>query len=115
MSTKTETKKARLSKTASLKGKKKTKHGKTDTFTYHITFHLDLEFGVPGAIVMKNGNKNEFFLKFVSLEVSEDRKIHFDCNSWVYPVKKTNANRLFFCNTVSALLTFVEAHLPWII
>lgn len=115
MSSKTETKKARLSKTASLKSKKKTKHGKTDTFTYHITFHLDLEFGVPGAIVVRNGNKNEFFLKFVSLEVSEDRKIHFDCNSWVYPVKKTNADRLFFSNTVSALLTFVGAHLPWII
>ncbi|XP_078170260.1 linoleate 9S-lipoxygenase 5-like isoform X1 [Carex rostrata] len=99
MSSKTETKKARLSKTASLKNKKKTKHGKTDTFTYHITFHLDLEFGVPGAIVVRNGNKNEFILKFVSLDVSEDRKIHFDCNSWVYPVKKTNADRLFFFNT----------------
>ncbi|KAJ4757480.1 Lipoxygenase [Rhynchospora pubera] len=92
-------KKARLSKSASLKNRKKTKHGKTDTFTYHITFHLDMEFGLPGAIVVKNGNKTEFFLKFVSLEVSEDRKIHFDCNSWVYPVKKTNTDRLFFSNT----------------
>ncbi|KAJ3683174.1 hypothetical protein LUZ60_013401 [Juncus effusus] len=91
--------KAKLSSEASLKGKKKTKHGKSKTFTYHVTFHLNSEFGAPGALVLKNGNKNDFFLKFISLQVSDDRKIHFDCNSWIYPVKKTQLDRIFFANT----------------
>ncbi|OEL21847.1 Linoleate 9S-lipoxygenase 2 [Dichanthelium oligosanthes] len=94
--------KGRLSAEARLRGGKKTKHGpgKTSTVTYQVTFFVDTEFGTPGAIVVKNGLKNDqFFLRYVQLELAEDRCIHFECNSWVYPYKKTNSDRIFFINT----------------
>ncbi|CAM0957202.1 unnamed protein product [Alopecurus aequalis] len=94
------TRKGKLSAEASLRGGKKSKHGKTRTTTYHVTFVVDAEFGTPGAVAVKNGNRaDQFFLRHVRLELAEDRSIHFECNSWVYPYKKTNADRLFFINT----------------
>ncbi|KAF8652443.1 hypothetical protein HU200_062775 [Digitaria exilis] len=94
--------KGKLSAEAPLRGGKKTKHGhgKTSTMTYQVTLFVDTEFGTPGAIVIKNGLKNDqFFLRYVQLELAEDRSIHFECNSWVYPHKKTNSDRVFFINT----------------
>ncbi|CAN6338053.1 unnamed protein product [Urochloa humidicola] len=94
--------KGRLSAEAPLRSGKKTKHGpgKTSTMTYQVTLFVDTEFGTPGAIVVKNGLKNDqFFLRYVQLELAEDRSIHFECNSWVYPYKKTNSDRVFFINT----------------
>ncbi|KAL6619995.1 hypothetical protein ACP70R_035134 [Stipagrostis hirtigluma subsp. patula] len=95
------TSKGRLSAEAPLRGGKKTKHGpgKTSTMTYQVTFFVDAEFGTPGAVVVKNGLKNDqFFLRHVHLELAEDRGIHFECNSWVYPYKKAS-DRVFFINT----------------
>ncbi|KAF0926379.1 hypothetical protein E2562_023092 [Oryza meyeriana var. granulata] len=95
-----ETRKGKLSAEAALRGGKKTKHGKASTTTYQVTFMVDVEFGTPGAFVVKNGNRNDqFFLRHVHLDLAEDRSIHFDCNSWVYPYKKTSSDRLFFINT----------------
>ncbi|KAG8085102.1 hypothetical protein GUJ93_ZPchr0010g9360 [Zizania palustris] len=95
-----ETRKGRLSAEAPLRGGKKTKHGKASTTTYQVTLLVDAEFGTPGAVVVKNGNRHDqFFLRLVQLELAEDRRVHFECNSWVYPNKKTNADRLFFINT----------------
>ncbi|XP_062180893.1 linoleate 9S-lipoxygenase 2-like [Phragmites australis] len=93
--------KGRLSLEAPLRGGKKTKHGpgKTSTMTYQVTFFVDTEFGTPGAVVVKNGKNDQFFLRHVQLELAEDRSIHFECNSWVYPSKKTNTDRVFFINT----------------
>ena len=99
-----DTGKGRLSAEAPLRGGKKTNHGrgKTSTMTYQVTLFVDTEFGTPGAIVVKNGLKNDqFFLRYVQLELPEDRRIHFECNSWVYPYKKTNSDRVFFINTVT--------------
>lgn len=96
-----ETRKGKLSGEAALRGGKKSKHGKTSTTTYHVTFVVDAEFGTPGAVVVKNGNRNDhFFLRHVQLELAADRSLHFECNSWVYPYKKSNSDRLFFINTV---------------
>ncbi|XP_073006726.1 linoleate 9S-lipoxygenase A-like [Typha latifolia] len=99
--------KGKLSNGAHLKHGKNTKHGKIKTKTYRVTFNLEADFGTPGAVVVKNGNKSEFHLKYVSLLVSEDRSIQFDCNSWVYPFKKTKIERLFFVNT-----SYLPAHTP---
>lgn len=95
-----QTRKGKLSGEAALRGGKKSKHGKTSTTTYHVTFVVDAEFGTPGAVVVKNGNRNDhFFLRHVQLELAADRSLHFECNSWVYPYKKSNSDRLFFINT----------------
>ena len=98
-----DTGKGRLSAEAPLRGGKKTNHGpgKTSTRTYQVTLFVDVEFGTPGAVVVKNGLKNDqFFLRYVQLELAEGRSVHFECNSWVYPYKKTNSDRVFFINTV---------------
>ena len=106
-----DTGKGKLSAEAPLKGGKKTKAKqgavKTSTMTYQVTFFVDAEFGTPGAVVVKNGMRNDqFFLRHVQLDMPEaGRSIHFDCNSWVYPYKKTNADRVFFINTVRVVRT----------
>lgn len=91
--------KGKLSGETSLKGGKNTKHGESNTITYRVLIHLEPDFGVPGAVIVKNGDRNEFFLRFVTVEGVDGHRVYFDCNSWVYPVKKTNADRLFFSNT----------------
>ncbi|KAK4739245.1 hypothetical protein R3W88_002942 [Solanum pinnatisectum] len=68
--------------------------------TFSVTFDWDRnEFGVPGAFIIKNFHLNEFFLKSLTLEdVPNHGKIHFVCNSWVYPASKYKSDRIFFAN-----------------
>ncbi|RRT84554.1 hypothetical protein B296_00004079, partial [Ensete ventricosum] len=99
----------KLSREASLRNGKKTKHDGVETTTYGVVFYLEADFGTPGAMAVKNRGRREFFLKSVTLEVSENRCVHFDCNSWVYPIIKTNADRLFFANTVSCSVPLICA------
>ncbi|KAK6804963.1 hypothetical protein RDI58_002747 [Solanum bulbocastanum] len=68
--------------------------------TFSVTFDWDHnEFGVPGAFIIKNFHLNEFFLKSLTLEeVPNHGKIHFVCNSWVYPASKYKSDRIFFAN-----------------
>ncbi|XP_020107220.1 linoleate 9S-lipoxygenase A-like [Ananas comosus] len=89
----------KLSREATLDGGKIGKHGNVNTVTYQVSIPVENSFGTPGAIVVKNGGRHEFFLKFASIDIHEDRTIHFECNSWVYPTTKTNSDRLFFANT----------------
>ncbi|KAL0921677.1 hypothetical protein M5K25_008774 [Dendrobium thyrsiflorum] len=59
----------------------------------------DESFGEPGAVIVKNRHRSEFFLKSLSLEgVGLKNRVHFDCNSWVYPVERYNYDRVFFAN-----------------
>ncbi|MCE0481752.1 Arachidonate 5-lipoxygenase [Datura stramonium] len=56
-------------------------------------------FGVPGAFIIKNFHFYEFFLKSLTLEdVPNHGRIHFVCNSWVYPASKYKSDRIFFAN-----------------
>ncbi|XP_049351536.1 probable linoleate 9S-lipoxygenase 5 isoform X2 [Solanum verrucosum] len=68
--------------------------------TFSVTFEWDdEEFGVPGAFIIKNLHFSEFFLKSLTLEdVPNHGKIHFVCNSWVYPASKYKSDRIFFAN-----------------
>ncbi|NP_001234098.1 lipoxygenase [Solanum lycopersicum] len=68
--------------------------------TFSVTFDWDDdEFGVPGAFIIKNLHFSEFFLKSLTLEhVPNHGKVHFVCNSWVYPASKYKSDRIFFAN-----------------
>ncbi|KAM1095501.1 hypothetical protein EV1_010459 [Malus domestica] len=66
---------------------------------FEVTFDHEEEVGVPGAILIKNNHHSEFFLKTVTLEnVPGEDRVHFVCNSWVYPTEKYTKDRVFFTN-----------------
>ncbi|KAM7521900.1 hypothetical protein LguiA_011802 [Lonicera macranthoides] len=79
-------------------GKSNKKNGIKMT-AYKIRFNVDPGFGIPGAFVIRNQHKHKFFLQYVTLQVNNNRKIQFNCNSWIYPTHKTSMDRLFFSNT----------------
>ncbi|KAG6628906.1 linoleate 9S-lipoxygenase 5-like isoform X1 [Carya illinoinensis] len=88
----------RLSESAYLKQGKSNKINGIKTTTYKVKLHVDPEFGIPGALVIKSQNKHKFFIESASLQAF-NQTIHFNCNSWMYPFKKTKADRVFFSNT----------------
>uniref|UniRef100_A0A1S4E045 Uncharacterized protein n=1 Tax=Cucumis melo TaxID=3656 RepID=A0A1S4E045_CUCME len=66
---------------------------------FEINFEWEDDFGYPGAFYIRNGHTSEFFLKSLTLEdVPNYGKVHFDCNSWVYPQRRYNKDRIFFAN-----------------
>ncbi|XP_059660015.1 linoleate 9S-lipoxygenase 6-like [Cornus florida] len=93
------TKKGKLSGKAYLKHGKSNKHNGIKNTTYKLKFHVEPDFGTPGAFVINSQHKHKFFLESATLQISEHQTVHFDCNSWVYPFDKTKRNRLFFSNT----------------
>lgn len=93
-----ETGKGKLSEKACFKQGESIKHSHdAQTMIYKIKIHVDSHFGTPRAFVIQNQHKKKFFLQSASIETN-DRIIHFDCNSWIYPIKKTKSDRLFFSN-----------------
>ncbi|KAI3448616.1 hypothetical protein Pfo_005281 [Paulownia fortunei] len=57
------------------------------------------EVGVPGAFFINNFHHTEFYLKTLTIEhVPGHGRLHFVCNSWVYPVDKYKTHRVFFTN-----------------
>lgn len=69
---------------------------------FDVTFDWDdEEMGVPGAFLIRNFHRNEFYLRTLTLEgVPDQEKIHFVCNSWIYPAEKYQSDRIFFANQV---------------
>ncbi|XP_076927913.1 putative linoleate 9S-lipoxygenase 5 [Bidens hawaiensis] len=66
---------------------------------YGVKFEWNAETGLPGALVVKNNHHSEFFLKTLTLEdVPGYGQVHFVCNSWVYPSKRYEKDRVFFSN-----------------
>ncbi|CAL5330237.1 unnamed protein product [Camellia sinensis] len=66
---------------------------------YDVTFDWDEEIGVPGAFIIRNFHHSEFYLKSLTLDhVPGHGRVHFVCNSWVYPAKNYKTDRVFFSN-----------------
>lgn len=100
----TGTGRAKLSNKACLKNVKSSeidKHKGLKLITYRVNITTDAGFGIPGAFIITNCDKQKIFLQSASFHVDGSQKIHFDCNSWVYPVRDTQIGIIFFSNTVS--------------
>lgn len=69
---------------------------------FRVKFNWDEEVAVPGAIIVRNEHHNhEIYLRTVTLEgVPDHGKLHFLCNSWVYPAPLYQKDRVFFTNKV---------------
>ncbi|GMY21572.1 probable linoleate 9S-lipoxygenase 5 isoform X1 [Fagus crenata] len=66
---------------------------------FKVTFDWDEEIGVPGAFIIRNNHHSEFYLKTLTLEdVPGQGRVHFVCNSWVYPAEKYQRDCVFFSN-----------------
>ena len=76
---------------------------------FSITFDWDEEIGIPGAFFITNQHFSEFFLKSLTLDdVPGHGRIHFDCNSWVYPADKYQTPRIFFANQVNFIVILIK-------
>ncbi|KAM7473765.1 hypothetical protein LguiB_021008 [Lonicera macranthoides] len=70
-----------------------------DHSTFNVTFEWEDEIGIPGAFLIRNFHHNEFYLKTLTLEaVPGHGRLHFICNSWVYPAECYKKDRVFFTN-----------------
>uniref|UniRef100_J3LRW3 Lipoxygenase n=1 Tax=Oryza brachyantha TaxID=4533 RepID=J3LRW3_ORYBR len=68
---------------------------------FGVTFDWEVEkLGVPGAVIVKNHHRNEFYLKTITLDSVPGRAgaVVFVANSWVYPAAKYRYDRVFFAN-----------------
>ncbi|KAF8401691.1 hypothetical protein HHK36_012637 [Tetracentron sinense] len=87
--------------------------------SFKVTFDHEEAIGVPGAFIIKNSHHSEFYLKSVTLEdVPGHGRIHFICNSWIYPAHRYKYDRIFFankaylpCNTPETLRKYREEEL----
>ncbi|KAI4296747.1 hypothetical protein L6164_036675 [Bauhinia variegata] len=62
--------------------------------TYRVEFDMDSDFGMPGAITVRNKYDKEVFLESIDIEDF----VHFSCNSWVQPDMVHPEKRFFFSN-----------------
>ncbi|KAL2942162.1 putative linoleate 9S-lipoxygenase 5 [Bienertia sinuspersici] len=67
---------------------------------FRLKFNWDDEVDIPGAILVRNEHHHhEFYLRTVTLEgIPGHEKLHFVCNSWVYPARYYQKDRVFFTN-----------------
>lgn len=66
-----------------------------------ITFLVVQDFGLPGALTVKNFLHDEFFLRSVAIELPDHSAVHFPCDSCVYNANEYPSDRVFFSNKVS--------------
>ncbi|KAL5068732.1 hypothetical protein RYX36_019619 [Vicia faba] len=97
--------KGKLGKPASLDWITTSSHESLSTgeSAFKVTFDWDDEdIGTPGAFLIRNNHHSEFYLKTMTLKhvPDHDDDIHFVCNSWIYPAKNYQKDRIFFSNKV---------------
>jgi hypothetical protein len=81
---------------------------KTDGETmFRVNFEWDESQGIPGAVIVKNHQTEEVFLKTLTLEgVPGKGTVVFVANSWVYNHQRYTQDRIFFANDVSSGFLF---------
>ncbi|KAH9326926.1 hypothetical protein KI387_007104, partial [Taxus chinensis] len=65
---------------------------------YRIKFRWNSTLGFPGAFLIKNMHKREFFLKSLAIFIPGQDKVRFHCNSWISPSSLDQNDRVFFAN-----------------
>jgi len=70
---------------------------------FKVEFAVPKNFGVPGAIIVKNEHPNEFLLVAFNLTLPDQSEAHYITNSWVY--KTGSEGRIFFLNKVCTFQT----------
>ncbi|KAH9618592.1 hypothetical protein KSS87_003949 [Heliosperma pusillum] len=66
---------------------------------FGVKFEWSEDFGIPGAITVKNEHNSQFYLKTITLnDIPGHGTINFLCNSWVYPTERYTTDRVFFSN-----------------
>ncbi|KAL5218107.1 hypothetical protein ABZP36_018791 [Zizania latifolia] len=75
---------------------------------FRVAFEWDESQGIPGAVIVTNSNRSEFFLKTLTLEgVPGKGTVVFVANSWIYPADNYNYERVFFAND-----TYLPSKMP---
>ncbi|KAL4195765.1 hypothetical protein AMTRI_Chr04g242710 [Amborella trichopoda] len=92
------TKKGKRSEEAVLEDWYKKFNVRAEKVEYTAEFIVGSDFGVPGAIMVANNHRTEFFLESIVLEGFLEGPIQFSCNSWVQSNKDYPEKRVFFTN-----------------
>ncbi|CAN1295256.1 Lipoxygenase 6, chloroplastic [Linum perenne] len=89
-----------------VKGWKKQTPVSDDPYTveYAAEFKLPHEFGTPGAIVVTNLHRDEFFLVKIVVHGFSGGPLFFPAKTWIHPRHKNPESRIVFRN---------QAYLPW--
>uniref|UniRef100_A0A0D9VXV7 Lipoxygenase n=1 Tax=Leersia perrieri TaxID=77586 RepID=A0A0D9VXV7_9ORYZ len=75
---------------------------------FKVAFEWDESQGIPGAVIVTNSNRSEFFLKTLTLEgVPGKGTVVFVANSWIYPADDYHYERVFFAND-----TYLPSKMP---
>ncbi|XP_021772933.1 probable linoleate 9S-lipoxygenase 5 [Chenopodium quinoa] len=70
-----------------------------DELAFRVRFDWDEDIDLPGALIVRNDHDSEFYLRTITLkEIPRHGSIHFVCNSWIYPAKYYQKDRVFFTN-----------------
>ncbi|KAH0994267.1 hypothetical protein GBA52_005750 [Prunus armeniaca] len=82
--------------------------------TFTISMDWENSMGSSEALLVKNHHHSQFYLKTITLEnVPEHGRLHFVCNSWVYPARYYKYNRIFFPNKAYLPLETPPLLLPY--
>lgn len=78
---------------------------------FKVSFDWNNDVALPGALIVRNEHHREFYLRTITLEdIPNHGKLHFICNSWVYPAHCYQKDRLFFANKVVSYYNLAQVH-----